>query len=940
MATDNKSFLSIKWKAGLLFGALLLIFNTIFPLLVYWNLDQRFVFSREQIQQQFQQEILGQLQATSATLQRLSEIIIIPDSSHSNESFNKEIISLLDKNKNSLELEWQVSQAQYLDNSGARLGGWGTDLPTNINALISKVLLDEVAHTQIDCSQGCKQYDLIPVLNNGQSNNLLVIAYDLSNTLFDFSDQTGADLAVLTKHDQDITKKGLLLPEWNMHVSALTSYHENLPYLQSLAHIYALSDLDHHQIIRHKTLPVEFHLVPSEQVDDVLFVIIDNIAAQRQEVLDITYRSVFISLLGVLIIGGGLFFFLSEPLTRLSSVSQALPLLARQKFNEVREQVIPNDCSHTLDELDLLEHATHDLTSQLEHLHDSVKERTELINMRSSELQRERDFIKSLIDTAQLIIITIDKQCRISSFNDFAENVTGYLEKDIINTPIERFFPEEQWPEVRSTLIELKQNPNTVSQQESEFILNNGEVHIISWLHSSLGTTEGPVVLSVGLDITDKKRSEEQIVWMADHDVLTGLYNRRKFNIEFEQILHHATRFEHYGVLLFLDLDQFKDINDSCGHKIGDQLLKQVAQTLSDTTRNTDVVARLGGDEFAVILPETNEVGAVKLAEKIAAQFSLLDTMHKGVRYKISCSIGLVAFPIKDLSVEELISNADLAMYQAKAKGKNTWHIFRLDGQAREQLETRVLWKQKIEDALEQKRFIFYYQPIMNIRKQTVSHYEVLLRMQDEDGTINLPGTFIQVAEQTGLIHNIDHYVLQQGIYKQAELDKLDANISLSLNLSGHAIDDPILLPLLKRLLAESSANPNKLIFELTETAAVADILQAKELMIQMSSVGCRFSLDDFGTGFASFRYMRELPVDIVKIDGSFIQNLADNRDDQLFVKALVDVAKGMGKKTVAEFVENAETLSLLHTFGVDYAQGYYIGRPEPHFLRSPPDLK
>lgn len=404
-------------------------------------------------------------------------------------------------------------------------------------------------------------------------------------------------------------------------------------------------------------------------------------------------------------------------------------------------------------------------------------------------------------------------------------------------------------------------------------------------------------------------------------------------------MLDLSARFGHHGTLLFLDLDQFKDINDSCGHKIGDNLLKQVAQTLLDISRATDIVARLGGDEFAILLPETTDIGAAQFANKVCQSINQITMQVKDVYYKISASIGLVSFPQSDLTVDELISNADLAMYQSKAKGKNTWHQFALDDKTRDQLESRVLWKNKIEAALAHNRFIFHYQPIMDIRTRTVSHYEVLIRMQDDDGTIHYPDSFIQIAEQTGLIHDIDHHVLQQSIEKQAQLDKQGADISLSINLSGHAADDHLLVPLIKRLLKESQANPEHLIFELTETAAVADIKHAKHMMTQLKMLGCRFSLDDFGTGFASFHYLRELPVDIVKIDGSFIRDLAHNPDDQLFVKALVDVARGMGKKTIAEFVENAEILALLHAFGVDYAQGYYIGRPEPHFLTGPPIL-
>jgi len=930
-------FFSLKWKAAFLFGTMLLLFNTLFPVLVYWNLQQKFEFSRDQIQQGFQQELTSQLKSTSEQIQRMAEMSLIPD-----DGAEKSILNLLDKHQIQLELGWNATQAQLFDNSATRLGGWGKDVPLTVKEFIPEVLKNEKPHTFIDCHQGCRQYDLIPILNKGQTGHVLLLAYDLSSTLLEFANKTAADIAVLTVETTGALSNERLLPNWNMEVRAITSYHKNMGYLQSISQNNSFATVnEENTIFRDSTLPIELNTIIPESNSHIVFVIIDDIDKQQQEITSITIQNIMIALFGLVIFGGGLFFFISKPLSRLSTVSQALPLLAKQKYQDVRELIRIDDKPHQADELDQLEISTHELTIQLEELHHSVKERSEALNNRSIELLQERDFVRSLIDTAQLIIITIDRDGNITSFNDFAEKITGYLEKDLLNSPFEGLFPTQQWQEVAPTLAHLKGKPRAVSQQESEFINHDGSIHLISWLHSSLEhPTDESVILSVGLDITEKKRTEEHIIWLADHDVLSGLYNRRKFAIEFEQILNQAIRLKLQGSLLFLDLDQFKDINDSCGHKVGDQVLKQVAQAILSLSRTTDIVARLGGDEFAIILPGTDSEGAITLAEKVSEQLALLELNFNDIRYKITSSVGIIQFPMSDLSVEELISNADLAMYHAKAKGKNTWHQFTLDDKTRVQLETRVLWKQKIEDALENNRFVFYYQPIMDIRTRTVSHYEVLLRMKNEDGSISPPATFIQVAEQTGLIHNIDHYVLEQGILKQAELDKNNRGISLSLNLSGYAVDDTMLLPLLKRFLSESNANPDHLIFELTETAAVADMLQAKELMKQMKQLGCRFSLDDFGTGFASFRYMRELPVDIVKIDGSFITDLAKNQDDQLFVKALVDVAKGMGKKTIAEFVENAETLALLHTFGVDYAQGYYVGKPQPEFLDGPPELR
>jgi len=936
MTTSSKPrFLSLKWKTALLFGLMLIIFNGLFPVLVYWNLHEKFEFSRKQVQQQFEHELVGQLKNTSEQIQRMAEISLIPQAAHSNEN----ILNSITLHQSKLELDWHITQAQIFASSTENLGGFGDDPSAKVESIIDEVLRTESALTFIDCSQSCQQYDLIPILHSSQTIHVLLLAYNLSSTLLNFSTKTAADIAVLSNPVHSTVSSERQLSNWKMEVAALTSYSENIHFLQKFSQLYSFEEFKiANKVVRDSSLPVEFKLVNFENNSDITFVIIDDVTEQQQEIINITLRSIAISLLSVLLLGFGLFFYISRPLSRLSTVSEALPLLAKQKYNTVKKLLQVNVQGRHIDELDQLESSTHELSEQLELLQNTVKERSLTLHSRSVELKQERDFVKSLIDTAQVIIITTDHNCKITSFNDFAERTTGYLEKNILNSSFQLFFPNNEWTGIEQTLITLRKSPSAVNRHESEFINSDGSIRIISWLHSSLKyNSNSPVVLSVGLDITEQKQSDDKIIWLADHDALTKLYNRRKFNLEFDKVLNQAMRFKQDGMLLFLDLDQFKDLNDIAGHKSGDLALKQIARLLTSITRTTDITARLGGDEFAIILPKTNANGAITLAEKISQHLLDLELFFQKTRYKITASIGIVKFPLSDLSVDELISNADLAMYQAKSLGKNTWYQFALDDQSRRQLDSRIFWKQKIEHAIDNHHFIFHYQPIMEIASRTVSHYEMLIRMQDEDGTIHPPATFIEVAEQTGLIHNIDHYVLQQGIIKQAELD--DKGLCLSLNLSAYAITDPVLFSLLKQLLTDHKSKPGNLIFELTETAAVADIQQAKELMLRIKTIGCRFSLDDFGTGFASFRYMRELPVDIVKIDGEFISNLVHSPDDQLFVKALVDIAKGMGKKTIAEFVEDAETLALLDAFGVDYAQGYYIGKPKADFLTQAPQL-
>ncbi len=641
------------------------------------------------------------------------------------------------------------------------------------------------------------------------------------------------------------------------------------------------------------------------------------------------------------IIGGGLIILamlfalrtykvLARLIHSLEHITLALPLLSSKKYDEAKEAFKLADKKSEHEEITQLQFAVFQLTSLLEKLDGNVSQRSQLIFSQKTELENERDFIQNLLNTAQLIILTTDGDLNITMFNDYAEKITGFTENDMIETAVSRMFPAGNWTEAKPLFKELLLGNMTIAQQDAEMIDVEGHIKHISWLHSRIeNKNHATAILSVGLDMTSKKEAEKRIIWMAEHDPLTDLANRRKFMGEFEKSLQTSIRYKHESALLYLDLDEFKDINDTSGHAAGDELLQAVAETLKKVTRYTDLVARLGGDEFAILIPETDNDGAVILAKKIMTEIAKIKLSYGEIIHKVSTSIGIVHYPLTDAGIHELMGFADLAMYKAKANGKGTYHTFSANDKTKELLETRVLWKHKIENALEKDLFVLYYQPIMNIKTNTIQHYEVLIRMRDiETNEISLPGKFIEIAEETGLINTIDHYVIQHSMMKLAELQKEGITAKLAINLSGAVVDNKLLLPLLKRTIKQYNISPESLIFEITETAAVSNFQQAKLLMTEIRKLGCQFSLDDFGVGFSSFNYLRELPVDIIKIDGIFIKDLDKNADDQLFVKALVDVATGLGKKTIAEYVENKEILTILDKFGVDYAQGYYIGRP------------
>ncbi|HSG92623.1 MAG TPA: EAL domain-containing protein [Methylotenera sp.] len=621
----------------------------------------------------------------------------------------------------------------------------------------------------------------------------------------------------------------------------------------------------------------------------------------------------------------------------IEQVTYALPLLSAKKFDEAKSVILNIQAAAKYPEIFELHRATSQLSEILEQFDLNVQKRTQLNQASTSEIKSERDFIKSLLDTAQLIIMTMSHDFKITLFNDHGEKLTGFVESEIINTDVARMFPAGNWQEAKTRFNELLAGNIHIAHQDGELIDKNGHIKQISWLHSYLESDNtNAVILSVGLDMTEKKEAEKRIVWMAEHDPLTDLCNRRKFLEEFEKSLRGAIRYHHNNTLLYLDLDQFKDINDTSGHRAGDELLTLVAKTLKKVTRFTDLVARLGGDEFAVLMPESDDVGAGILAQKILQELSTIQLEYGSVRHKISASIGIVHYPLHDADIHELLSYADLAMYNAKTSGKNKFHVFSADDRIREELEERVFWKHKVEEALENNNFVLYYQPILDIKTNTIEHYEVLIRMHHpETGDISLPGKFIEVAEQVGLIRQIDKLVISTGITKLAALHKQGIKARFAINLSASIIDAEMLLPFIKTQLKKHQVDPQTLVFEVTETAAVSNLQQAKLAMHAIKALGCKFSLDDFGVGFSSFNYIRELPVDIIKIDGIFIKDLDKNADDQLFVKALVDVAKGLGRKTIAEFVENRAVLTLLRSYGVDFAQGYYIGRPAPKVLTN-----
>jgi len=442
---------------------------------------------------------------------------------------------------------------------------------------------------------------------------------------------------------------------------------------------------------------------------------------------------------------------------------------------------------------------------------------------------------------------------------------------------------------------------------------------------------QGRVLYREGIltDITDLKRQEARLLHLATHDPLTGLHNRREFNEILERHLAHARRYATQGALLWMDLDGFKEINDGLGHKAGDELLASLAHRMRATVRESDVLARLGGDEFAVLYPNVDcdqaQIAASRLLDAIRKHQAVVE----GRPLRTTASIGIVLFPEHGTAAGELLMKADMAMYRAKEEGRNRTTLYSPEHEHPEHPESRIDWLRRIRDALEHDGFVLYAQPILDLRTDEIVRYEILLRLRDRSGKIIPPGAFLDVAEQFGLSSEIDRWVLRRTMESLTNA-RLSGRVSFAVNLSPRSLSDRALLAMISGTPGLSVIGPVRLVMEITETAAIYNIHVAKDFLRALRAEGCEVALDDFGMGFSSFYQLKNLDIDYLKIDGSFIRNLSRDPVDQHLVLAMVHLAKSLGKRTIAEFVEDAQTLTMLREIGVDCAQGFHIGRPEP----------
>ena len=550
------------------------------------------------------------------------------------------------------------------------------------------------------------------------------------------------------------------------------------------------------------------------------------------------------------------------------------------------------------------------------------------VREKTAELAVEKERAQVTLASIADAVITTDGGGHVDYLNPVAEQLTGWHQEEAVGLPLDSVFHTrgETSPSAGESAVPGK-------TREGVLVSRTGQEIAIDQSVAPISADDGEVLGSVLVfhDVSQQRRMVQEMSYQASHDALTGLLNRRAFEDRLEDLLVRAKLHGHTHVMLYLDLDQFKIVNDACGHAAGDQLLRQLSALVSKETRASDSVARLGGDEFGILLQQCVVDDALPIAQKFLQLVNDFRFVWKERTFTIGASVGLVPVTADAENVAAILTAADAACYAAKDKGRNRVFVYQPHDTELTERRTQMQWVTRLKQAVAEDRLVLYVQPIVPLapRDRGLLQQEVLVRLRDADGGLIPPGAFLPAAERYGLMPAIDRWVVQATLRWLADHRRHPGLASCyNINLSGQSLTDAEFLDWVLSEIRSSEVPPERVCFEITETAAVATLDAAMRVIGALRDHGCRFLLDDFGSGWSSFAYLRNLPVDFLKIDGSFVRDMVDDPVDEAMVRSIHHIGHVMGVQTIAEFAETAEVLQRLREVGVDYAQGFAVATP------------
>jgi diguanylate cyclase (GGDEF)-like protein/PAS domain S-box-containing protein len=555
-------------------------------------------------------------------------------------------------------------------------------------------------------------------------------------------------------------------------------------------------------------------------------------------------------------------------------------------------------------------------------------------------LVQENELLQATLASIGDGVIRTDAGGLIDSMNPVAERLTGWTAEEAFGRPVCEVFQvvDEVTRTPLSDPVRLCLDEGRVVESPGHALLlgSGGQEFSVRDSAAPIRGRSGEVIGAVMVfkDVTQLRGMEREMIYLASHDALTGLLNRREFEVRLKRAIRTARAEQRLHVLLYLDLDEFKTVNDTCGHLVGDEMLKQITALLRSRVRRSDTLARLGGDEFGVLLEDCPLDHARQIAEDIRRSVREFRFRWREQMFSVGVSMGFVAIDGDSGDLAQVMGAADAACYVAKEGGKNRVHEHELDDTTIAERYGDMQWIHRIHEAFDDRRFRLYYQLVQPLAGNAGRELlcEVFLRMLDLDGKIVAPSSFLAAAERYKLIGSLDRWVVHTAFRALSEVQRREVSrpVLFAVNISAQALAEDGFLDYVHEELEKSGVDPRRVCFEITETAAISKLDSALRFISGLKTRGCRFVLDDFGSGLSSFSYLRDLQIDYLKIDGEFVQNMLEDRVKRAMVESINQVGHALGIQTIAEWVENRPTLEVLKSLGVDYAQGYWLCRPQP----------
>lgn len=825
-----------------------------------------------------------------------------------------------------------IESVQFFSTDGSNLlkrTGDGTIAPTLTAS--TRNALSQVAKTQrpsgfIDCAQQCLQRAFVPIIAEDGSELIVNINRSPNILVQDFFNLTTMDIALLAKE----LSNGVAIESILLASNAATSRERILPLLEKIitsapSRPYFFGKLNtryysaNHFAIGGPGLPALSALIHAPE-------------SETEVLIESEFKDTVVTVLVTLLFSmAAITLILRPPLQKVLSLANLLRLLPEGDFSRARQQLadIPKRGRHR-DETDVLRESMGSVIGDLERLSEKNHDQREKLKQKIFELTEATKFNDMLLDASPLVIIIHDSSGTIHSINALGRSLINTAREDgsapNINDWVRSDFQQRSLSEA---LISLMQDEDKTIQGEMPLFDRNGLRIEVLWVHRTIRVKGQPRILSMGMDVTEQQEAVRSLQWLGRHDRVTGLLNRLSFIDEAQSHILRAKGKERFDIVL-LDIDDFARFNDQFDFSTGDKLLLELARHISLMLPEGSLLARSGSGEFIALIEIDSNLDEKEYHNALESLTRYTITTAEGSE-NVHLSVVLNHLGTDgDMAIDQLISDTTALMRRVKSKARGQVFIATEEHIDRLSRQEKYHMKDLIQQALDDNRLLLFYQPIIHIRDQKISHCECLVRLLDEDGQFIPPFKFLGVAVEIGLMSQIDFAVIEMAMQQQRRWQDSGVDIGLSINLTAPTMELPDFEIHLKQLIKKTGADPSRLIFEVVETDALDSIHEANALLRNFRNIGARIALDDFGVGFTSFEYVRELPVDFIKIDQSFVRFIHERPNDQALVRSMIEMSHSLGKQVIVEGVETQEAMDIIRRLGAEYVQGYYISKPMP----------